>query len=378
MIRLDTLTGLLATPGAFATAYLDATRSKELGPQEVDKRWRTLRADLAEQGADEATLAAMDGAVGGHPDVTGIHGQVLVGAGGRVVYDIALPEVPRRESASWAPLPHLMPALTQLGARVPYVLALVDRTGADVTVVGPDHSSAETQTVEGATHQIRKLGIGGWAHLRYQHRAEDLWEANARQVAEVIESAVHRGRARVVVLAGDVRAREALRKNLDERSAELVTELQTGGRADGIDEEKLDAEVDAAVARAALEADQAVLDRFAEAHGRARSGVGDVLAAAGIPATVAALRQAQIDSVLFVDHPSSHRMAWVGPEPVHLALTAEELTELGVAEPVRVRLDAALLRAAAGTDANLVTLAPGQLDVADGLGATLRYPTAAE
>lgn len=86
-----------------------------------------------------------------------------------------------------------------------------------------------------------------------------------------------------------------------------------------------DAEVDSVVARAALDADRAVLDRFAEARGRAGSGVGG-----------------------------------------------------GVAEPVRVRRDAALLRAAAGTDANLATPAPGQLDVADGLGATLRYPTAAE
>ena len=46
----------------------------------------------------------------------------------------------------------------------------------------------------------------------------------------------------------------------------------------------------------------------------------------------------------------------------------------GVADPVRDRLDAALVRAAAGTDAAVVTLAPGQLDVPDGDGATLRYP----
>src|SRR5829696_5887380 len=247
MIRLDTLSDLLTGPGPYATAYLDATRSKELGPQEVDKRWRGLRRSLAEQGADDATLEAMDAAVGGHADVPGSHGQLVVGAGGRVRYDVALPEVPQRQTASWAPLPDLMPMVAQLGARVPYLLALVDRVGADVTVVGPDRSSSETQTVKGDTYPIRKVGVGGWAHLRYQHKAEDLWEANARQVAEVIESAVHTAGVRAVVLAGDVRARETLRKNLDERSAELVTELQTGGRAEGIDEEK------------------AVVDRFAEA-----------------------------------------------------------------------------------------------------------------
>lgn len=376
MLTLDSFSGVLTTPGPYATAYLDATRSKELGPQEVDKRWRAVRAALAEQGADEETLAAMDAAVGGHEDVPGPHGQVLVASGGTVHYDVALPEPPRREGGHWAPLPHLMPAVAQLGARVPHLLALVDRTGADLTVVGPDRSFTEEKTVDGDTFHARKVGIGGWAHLRYQHKAEDVWEANAREVAQVIETAVHTRGVRAVVLAGDVRARETLRKNLDERSAALVTELQTGGRADGVDTEKTEAEVDAVVARAALAEDEAVLGRFTEAYGRARSGVGDVLAGAGIPDVVAALRQAQVETLLIVDDPSSDATAWIGPEPVHLALTADELTGLGVEEPVQVRLDAALLRAAAGTDATLLTLVPGQLDVPDGLAATYRYPTA--
>jgi hypothetical protein len=373
MIRLDTLSTLLATPGPHATAYLDASRAEELGPQKVDLRWRALRASLAEQGADAATLDAMEAAVGGHSDVTGAHGQLLVGSGGELRYDVALPEPPRQESARWSALPDLMPMVAQLGGRVPHVLALVDRTGADITVHGPG-GAEEERTVEGAAHQIRKVGVGGWSHLRYQHRAEDLWEANARQVADVIESAVRRTAARVVVLAGDVRARETLRKVLAAPAAELVVELQTGGRADGIDEQKLADEVDAVVARVAAEADQAVLDRFTEASGRAAAGVGDVLAVSGVADTVQALRKAQVETLLLVDDPSADATAWIGPEPVHLALSAGELTELGVAEPVQDRLDAALVRAAAGTDTSIVTLAPGQLEIRDGVGATLRYP----
>ena len=136
------------------------------GREIVDKaRWPTTTPD--------ATLDAMEAAVGGHPEVPGAHGQLLVGAGGRLRYDVALGEVPRRETASWAPLPDLMPLVAQLGARVPYVLALVDRVGADVVVVGPDGAERERETVEGGTYPIRKVGVGGWAHLRYQHRAED-------------------------------------------------------------------------------------------------------------------------------------------------------------------------------------------------------------
>ena len=81
-----------------------------------------------------------------------------------------------------------------------------------------------------------------------------------------------------------------------------------------------------------------------------------------------------METLLIVDDPSSDAPAWIGPESVHLALTADELAELGVREPVQDRLDAALVRAAAGTDAAIVTLAPGQLELTHGLGATLRYP----
>ena len=372
MIRLDTLAELLTTPGPHATAYLDATRSKELGPHEVAGRWRALRAALAEQGADEATLDALEAVAGQHTEVPGPHGQVLVGSGGVLRLDAVLPGPPRRETVRWAPLPHLMPMIAQLGVVVPYVLAVVDRTGADVTVHGPRGKTS--QTVEGDTSEVHKVKVGGWAQDRYQNRSENLWEANARQVAEAVESGVKRVAAQVVVVTGDVRARNALVEALGEHARGLVVQLEHGTRHEGGDEEKMRAAVDEVVSRVAADQDQAVVERFSEAQGRAASGVDDVLAMAGLSDTVGALRAAAVETLLIVDDPTSTAMAWIGPEPVHLALTAEELTELGVREPVQDRLDAALVRAAAGTDASVVTLAPGQLELTHGLGATLRYP----
>lgn len=43
MIRLDTLADLVAAPGPYAVACLDASRAEELGPQKVAARWRALR-----------------------------------------------------------------------------------------------------------------------------------------------------------------------------------------------------------------------------------------------------------------------------------------------------------------------------------------------
>src|SRR6185312_1399061 len=215
--------------------------------------------------------------------------------------------------------------------------------GADVSVHGP--RGTESETVQGDDTEVHKVKVGGWAQDRYQNRSENLWEANARQVAEVVDSGVKRVAAQVVVVTGDVRARTALVDSLGEHARSLVVQLEGGTRHEGGDEEKLRAEVEEAVARVAADQDQAVLDRFGEARGRAASGVGDVLAVAGLSDTVGALRAAAVETLLIVDDPSSNAMGWIGPEPVHIALTAEELTELGVRDPVQDRLDAALVRA---------------------------------
>ena len=75
MIRLDTLSELLAAPGPYATAYLDADPGQGARPAEVAARWRALRDSLAEQGADAATLDAMEAVAGRHTEVPGRTGR---------------------------------------------------------------------------------------------------------------------------------------------------------------------------------------------------------------------------------------------------------------------------------------------------------------
>ena len=72
-----------------------------------------------------------------------------------------------------------------------------------------------------------------------------------------------------------------------------------------------------------------MIDRFTEAYGRAKAGVGDVLGAAGATDTVDALRSAEVEHLLIVEDPDSEAQAWIGPEPIHLGLTVEDLTALG-------------------------------------------------
>ncbi|MEU9047785.1 MULTISPECIES: hypothetical protein [unclassified Kitasatospora] len=52
---------------------------------------------------------------------------------------------------------------------------------------------------------------------RYQHRAEDSWEHNAVKVAEALGTALAEVDAHVLMLVGDVRARQYLTKHLPSR-----------------------------------------------------------------------------------------------------------------------------------------------------------------
>src|SRR4051794_14809869 len=113
----------------YATVYLDATRADEAGSSEVELRWAAARRQLADAGAPEPLLDAMQLRALEPTGVGGSHGLLLVGAGDRVVFHRTLPHPPARESATWSATPHLMPLLRQEWSAVPYALVLADRQG---------------------------------------------------------------------------------------------------------------------------------------------------------------------------------------------------------------------------------------------------------
>ena len=110
-------------------------------------------------------------------------------------------------------------------------------------------------------------------------------------------------------------------------------------------------------------------ERLAEEAARLCDALG-----AGLDAVVSALQRNQVDTMLIVDDPSADGELWVGPEPTEIATDPAQLSGMSVADPQRVRADAALLRALIGTDADLTVLAPEEApELTDGVGAVLRY-----
>lgn len=363
---LSFLRDLATDPGPFATAYLDASHDTEDAAHALALRWAGARHELAGQGADDATLAALDTAVAGaHPPV-GRAGRVLVAAHGDVLLDRTLPEPPASPIVTWGPVPDLLPMLREQPEPLTTVVVRVDKIGGEIYLAGSAGDPRQVADVQGRDHPIHKVRGGGWSHLRMQERVEEVWRRNVAEVADRVNRLVAASGARLLVLAGEAQSRWRLFEQLAPRSARIAVHVEhTGGPETGLDD--LAAAVDEAV-RDAVAAERAMLrDRFEQAASRT-----DGLAVDGLSGVLAALRAEQVDTLLLDGAAARERSVWIGRAPSQVATDAEELRALGAEPTARVPADAGLLRAAAGTGAAFAPL-DGE-GVTDGVAALLRYP----
>src|SRR5690606_40998668 len=103
-MALGFLRPLYAAAAAVASVYLDTTRASESAAKEIELRWRGLRESLAEQGADEDTLRALDAVAGGAPGIPGPQGEALFAAEGRLLGAFTLSRPPLRDRAALLPV----------------------------------------------------------------------------------------------------------------------------------------------------------------------------------------------------------------------------------------------------------------------------------
>jgi release factor family 2 len=363
-VEAPDLAELVRRPGPFLSLYLNTEGDVENAAQRSETRWKTVRTDLERQGVPETVLDEIGAIV---PEAH-LEGECLavIADGERILHVEHGTSVGPNDEANWEPLPRLLPIVRWRQYEPPYVVVLTDRTGADLFGFVRGLPDAIRGEVEGDHDEIRRVKPGGWSQRRFQDRAEDSWKENAEQVADRVARLAQDLDAELVIVAGDVRAVELLRKSLPERVEALVHvvegERPWEGKGDPIPEETRDL-----VERHVRETTERVVAKFEEERGQHDK------AAEGVDATAKALSQAQA-AVLLITEQEINRELSFGPEPSLVSPSPQQLKELGVDSPEQAPACEVLVRAALGTGAGLRVL-DDEAGIDDGVGALLRWST---
>jgi hypothetical protein len=361
----STLSKLYGLDGPFTSLYIDSSSASEDAAPQYDIRWKNILRDLESAGVDGATREAISAARGDHGRGST---RVVVATPGQVHLAISLPQPPAQEIITTGNLPVLTPLVDALGLQVPHVVVLTDRKGADVLAYTAGPAPVETDSVTNNRFPDRKVSGAGWATKRYSNDVEETWEQSARDVAGLVERVAKDVDARLVIASGDERALQLLGQHLPTDLVDRFVEVGGGGRhidgSDGVIAEEVLRVLGDMVTADTVE----LLEKFSEERGQ------DDRAADGLAATVAALRMGQVDTLILTDARTGDGELFFGPDPTHLALTAQELLDLGVEQPWSAIADEVLVRAALGTGAE-VRFVTGGVEQApnEGVGAILRY-----
>lgn len=349
LVDKSTLDAVLRARGTVASVYAgpapDVANEYQLG---WSTRWGPMADALREQGADERTVTAVEREVAARSSSRAARGTGHVAAfakDGQVLATISAPGATWTDTAACRALAHVTPLVAWAQQRPPYVVAVIDRAGADIEVSPGAGGASVVSTVEGPDDEIEWNDASGLlSQGRAERRAEDSWRHNAGAVAEQVRAALERVRARVLVVSGDVRAVRLLRERLPEWVHRSVTVEQIKGSRspDGSQRGRADA-----VVRAIHNAAARDLDQLWGTFGEQRSPGG--MAVEGEHATLAALAEGRVGTLMVRPRDADGRTAWFGAGPTDVQpidQPAPEWTDARLGPLVDVAVRSALLTGA--------------------------------
>ena len=368
-MRLHDLSDVLAAPGPFVTVHVGAESAVEQAADRYEMAWKAVLKRLEEEGVAAPVREAIEQARGEHADGPA---RLVVASvpEARVVLSEPVQTRPASDVADVAPLPDLLPVLSDVTSQVPHVVVHTDRTGADVEAFFDTAQVAEEVTVKGRTLHLKKVQGGGWAHHRYQHRTENQWRENAKEIRETVMQLAEQVGAELIVGVGDERELTYVKEGLSQPWDAKWVEIP-GGRGQDGSEELVEQRVRDAVSLHIAAESLSLLADYAQERGQAKR------ACDGLPDVVEALRKAQVQTLLLTTDADTHSTLWYGEDPSQLGTSRADVEALGATEPQEGPLLSVLLRAALATGAD-VQLVPHQSEQApqSGLGALLRYADA--
>lgn len=365
-MQLRDLSTVLAAPGPFVTVLVGAESAVEQAAERYETAWKSMLQQLEQEGVAAPVREAIADARGEHSEGDA---RLVVASvpDAKVVLAESVSSRPATDTVVQGTLPDLLPVLDEITTRVPHVVVLADRHGAEVSARYDTDKVAQELTVKGTELHTRKVGTGGWAHRRYLHRVEEQWEANARDIATTVQQLAEAIDAEIIVAAGDVREINLVQDSLPEHLKAKWVEVQGTRGGDG-SEQIVQQRIADAVAMHVVAGTLELLEEYAQERGQAKR------ACDGLASVVDALRKAQVQTLLITTDSDQSTQLWFGEDPTQLGLTREEVEQLGATSVTEGPLVSVLLRSALATGAD-VQLVPHQSEQApaEGIGAILRY-----
>ena len=184
--------------------------------------------------------------------------------------------------------PHLYPLARLLDQYPRYAVVLADTNAAKIFVfaLGKTIQRKEVQNVK-----TKHTQVGGWSQMRYQRHTENYHLHHAKEVIDNLELLINEERIEHVILAGD---RETiiplLREQMSKELAQKVVDVLSLG-IDTPEQQLLEESLNAYRRHDSL-SDMEKVDHLLDEYRR------DGLAVAGVPQTLAALSNGQVEELL--------------------------------------------------------------------------------
>lgn len=233
-MQLDTVKGVFGQEGPYATVHLDVSRATEDAQQQLDARVTSTRHELERSAMPAGVIEDVEQRLREPTHLSGEVRRTIVATPlGTIFDDVRAGHTTWPETTAVGALPDLAGWLALVDGEFPFVLVVADREGADIDVfVAPSRPATAREEVHGSTLHITKVSPGDYAEPQYQRRSENVWMANAREVAQTVRAACAKHRPRLVMVAGDVRARVDVAEALEGLQVP-VAQLDAGSRAAG-------------------------------------------------------------------------------------------------------------------------------------------------
>ncbi len=363
-MRSEQLRWLTKSAGPFASVYFDDSHDAADAAGQLDAKWRDIRARFEHLGASADILAGLEEAVLHHQPAVGRCGRAVIATGDHVLINEQLISQPPTSVVRLSDYPYVLPLLEGGMRRPTYVFAAVDHTGADVTLYREGTTSSTT--VEGAGYPVHKPATAGWkGYGDMQHTTAEAIRMNCRAIADHLTHLVDDADPEVVFLSGEVRSRADVLAELPKRVLQRVSQLHAEGQRGDVNY----AEIYRLTAPEFAQRHDAEITNIADRLD-AEIGRGSGLAAHGLAAVCAALRDGDVETLIVGE--MGDATVVTGAALTAVAPDADVLSGFG--EPVAriARADEALPFSAIAVGANVVR-ADHRLTPTDGVAALLRY-----